>query len=158
MTWAPSMLKNSAFREVVQFSPGSGERAPVFYSGVNSVIFKMAKKKGGGGEKSVQIFQHNESTGNKPVLMWSLNNCAEDKGFAMSVAHTASCVNSEPWQVSRGLLRNLSRAEPSALRAIPKAPHRVLSCRHPFLGLSISSYIPRVQVSAPPGDACEKRP
>lgn len=34
------------------------------------------------------------------IFILGLNNSAENKGFAMSVAHTASCVNAKPLQVS----------------------------------------------------------
>lgn len=48
------------------------------------------------------------------VFILGLNNCAEEhQGFATSVAHTASCVNSKPLQVSRGLQCNLSLKDSS---------------------------------------------
>lgn len=76
------------------------------------------------------------------VFILGLNNCAEHKGFAMSVAHTASCVNSKPLQVFWGFQCNLlSRdssgpfyASPSALS--PSTLLRVSSwrlCYRPFL-------------------------
>lgn len=78
------------------------------------------------------------------MFILSLHNCAENTRFATSVAHPASCVNSEPLQVSWALRRNLSPGDSSGLLHASPTARRLPCPSRRSVGPSLSSAPPRV--------------